>query len=134
MTVIYPLMVSTLACNMVRIGAFNLCSATAYADDTDPEIQKKDRYKRLPNIQRDWPPAESLAMLKKCEGGQRWSKGIAFAHASPLIAQMVQCVTPLSIGFQPGNLNHGLITELAVRGTFTRPTTLLVPLLTLLRG
>lgn len=43
MTVIYPLMVSILARNMVRIGDFNLRSATAYADDTDAEIQKKDR-------------------------------------------------------------------------------------------
>ncbi|KAH0597133.1 hypothetical protein MHUMG1_05443 [Metarhizium humberi] len=59
---------------MVPIGAFNLCSATAYADDTDPEIQKKDRYKRLPNIQRDRPPAESLAMFEEMRSGTALSK------------------------------------------------------------
>ncbi|KAK9442722.1 glutamyl-tRNA synthetase [Metarhizium brunneum] len=59
---------------MVRIGAFNLRSATAYADDTDPEIQKKDRYKRLPSIQRDQPPAESLAMFEEMRRGTALGK------------------------------------------------------------
>jgi glutamyl-tRNA synthetase len=41
----------------------------AYADDTDPEVQKEDRKNRLPSKCRDRPAEESLAMLKEMREG-----------------------------------------------------------------
>ncbi|CAI6090197.1 unnamed protein product [Clonostachys chloroleuca] len=47
---------------MIRAGK-------AYADDTDPEIQKKDRMNRLPSARRDRPAEESLAIFKEMKEG-----------------------------------------------------------------
>lgn len=46
----------------------------AYADDTDPEIQKKDRYNRLPSARRDRPASESLAIFKEMRDGTNVGK------------------------------------------------------------
>lgn len=44
-------------------------SGGAYADDTDPEIQKEDRMNRRPSKCRDRPAEESLAMFKEMREG-----------------------------------------------------------------
>lgn len=44
-------------------------AGNAYADDTDQEIQKKDRMNRLPSARRDRPAEESLAMFKEMKEG-----------------------------------------------------------------
>lgn len=44
-------------------------SGNAYADDTDPEIQKADRKDRKPSKCRDRPVEESLAMFKEMKEG-----------------------------------------------------------------
>ncbi|UPK95158.1 hypothetical protein LCI18_006093 [Fusarium solani-melongenae] len=41
----------------------------AYADDTDPEVQKADRMNRLPSKRRDRPAEESLAMFREMKAG-----------------------------------------------------------------
>ncbi|KAI5456729.1 tRNA synthetases class I, catalytic domain-containing protein [Mariannaea sp. PMI_226] len=41
----------------------------AYADDTDPEVQKEDRMKRLASKRRDRPAEESLAMFHEMKAG-----------------------------------------------------------------
>ena len=41
----------------------------AYADDTDPEVQKEDRKNRLPSKRRDRPAEESLAIFKEMKEG-----------------------------------------------------------------
>ncbi len=46
----------------------------AYADDTDPEVQKQDRRNRLPSKRRDRPPAESLAVFKEMKEGTEVGK------------------------------------------------------------
>ncbi|KAM3548003.1 hypothetical protein ARSEF4850_009674 [Beauveria asiatica] len=46
-----------------------ISDGNAYADDTDPEAQKKDRYKRLPSSRRDRPAAESLEIFKEMREG-----------------------------------------------------------------
>ncbi|KAF4121996.1 glutamyl-tRNA synthetase [Geosmithia morbida] len=44
-------------------------SGGAYADDTDPEVQKEDRMNRKPSKCRDRPVEESLAMFKEMREG-----------------------------------------------------------------
>ncbi|KAM3537228.1 hypothetical protein ARSEF1564_009850 [Beauveria bassiana] len=51
-----------------------ISDGNAYADDTDPEIQKKDRYKRLPSSRRDRPAAESLEIFKEMREGTELGK------------------------------------------------------------
>lgn len=41
----------------------------AYADDTDPEVQKEDRKNRLASKRRDRPAEESLAMFREMKAG-----------------------------------------------------------------
>lgn len=41
----------------------------AYADDTDPEVQKEERLNRLPSKRRDRPSEESLAISKEMKDG-----------------------------------------------------------------
>ncbi|KAG8415053.1 hypothetical protein J3458_008935 [Metarhizium acridum] len=76
----------------------SISDENAYSDDTEPEIQKRDqkrdRYKLLPSIQRDRPPAESLAMFEEMRKGT--SLGTRYCIRAR-IAQIVQCVTPLFI-------------------------------------
>lgn len=51
-----------------------ISDGNAYTDDTDPEIQKKDRYNRLPSPQRDRPASESLAIFKEMREGTDFGK------------------------------------------------------------
>lgn len=51
-----------------------ISDGNAYADDTDPEVQKKDRYERRPSAQRDRPAAESLAIFKEMKDGTELGK------------------------------------------------------------
>lgn len=46
----------------------------AYADDTDPEIQKEDRKNRRPSARRDRPAEESLAIFKEMKDGTDFGK------------------------------------------------------------
>ncbi|KAK4103989.1 hypothetical protein N658DRAFT_514005 [Parathielavia hyrcaniae] len=46
-----------------------IADGNAYADDTDPDVQKEDRLNRLPSKRRDRPPAESLAILQEMKDG-----------------------------------------------------------------
>lgn len=51
-----------------------ISDGNAYADDTDPEIQKKDRYNRLPSARRDRPASESLAIFQEMRAGTNVGK------------------------------------------------------------
>ncbi len=51
-----------LAVQMIKEGK-------AYADDTDPEIQKEDRKNRLPSKRRDRPAEESVAIFEEMKNG-----------------------------------------------------------------
>ncbi|XWX01491.1 hypothetical protein V2A60_009519, partial [Cordyceps javanica] len=42
-----------------------ISEGNAYADDTEYEVQKKDRYERRPSARRDRPAAESLELFKE---------------------------------------------------------------------
>lgn len=58
---------------------YNICQrmiaeGNAYADDTDPKVQKEDRLNRLPSKRRDRPPAESLAIFKEMKDGTDFGK------------------------------------------------------------
>lgn len=46
----------------------------AYADDTDPEVQKADRMKRLPSARRDRPAEESLAIFREMREGTEFGR------------------------------------------------------------
>ncbi|KAH6889496.1 tRNA synthetases class I, catalytic domain-containing protein [Thelonectria olida] len=46
-----------------------ILDGNAYADDTDPEVQKADRMNRLPSKRRDRPAEESLAMFREMKQG-----------------------------------------------------------------
>lgn len=46
-----------------------ILDGNAYADDTDPEIQKADRKNRLASARRDRPAEESLAMFREMKNG-----------------------------------------------------------------
>jgi glutamyl-tRNA synthetase len=41
-----------------------IAEGNAYADDTDPKVQKEDGLNRLPSKRRDRPSAESLVIFK----------------------------------------------------------------------
>ncbi|OAA39418.1 glutamyl-tRNA synthetase [Metarhizium rileyi] len=51
-----------------------ISDGNAYADDTDAEKQKKDRYNRLPSARRDRPAGESLAILAEMREGSDFGK------------------------------------------------------------
>ncbi|KAK4140985.1 tRNA synthetases class I, catalytic domain-containing protein [Dichotomopilus funicola] len=46
-----------------------ISEGNAYADDTDPDVQKEDRLNRLPSKRRDRPAAESLAIFDEMKQG-----------------------------------------------------------------
>lgn len=46
-----------------------ILDGNAYADDTDPEVQKDDRKNRLASKRRDRPAEESLAMFREMKAG-----------------------------------------------------------------
>ena len=51
------------------IGERMIVDGNAYADDTDPEVQKKERRNRLPSKRRDRSLEESLAIFKEMKNG-----------------------------------------------------------------
>jgi glutamyl-tRNA synthetase len=51
-----------------------ILEGNAYADDTDPKVQKEDRLNRLPSKRRDRPLAESLAIFKEMKDGTDFGK------------------------------------------------------------
>ncbi|EAQ91695.1 hypothetical protein CHGG_03630 [Chaetomium globosum CBS 148.51] len=58
---------------------YNICermiaAGNAYADDTDPNVQKEERRIRLPSKRRDRPAAESLAIFKEMKDGTDFGK------------------------------------------------------------
>jgi glutamyl-tRNA synthetase len=46
-----------------------IADGNAYADGTDPTVQKEERCRRLPSKRRDRPPAESLAIFNEMRTG-----------------------------------------------------------------
>lgn len=51
-----------------------IAAGNAYADDTDPNVQKEERRIRLPSKRRDRPAAESLAIFKEMKDGTDFGK------------------------------------------------------------
>ncbi|KAH6847686.1 tRNA synthetases class I, catalytic domain-containing protein [Chaetomium sp. MPI-CAGE-AT-0009] len=51
-----------------------IAERNAYADDTDPEVQKEERRIRLPSKRRDRPSDESLAIFKEMKDGTAFGK------------------------------------------------------------
>ncbi len=51
-----------------------ISEGNAYADDTDPEVQKTDRRNRLPSKRRDRPSEESLAIFQEMKDGTDFGK------------------------------------------------------------
>ena len=51
-----------------------IAEGNAYADDTDPEVQKVERRSRLPSKRRDRPAEESLAIFKEMKDGTDFGK------------------------------------------------------------
>jgi glutamyl-tRNA synthetase len=51
-----------------------IAEGNAYADDTDPEVQKTDRLNRLPSKRRDRPSEESLAIFEEMKDGSDFGK------------------------------------------------------------
>jgi glutamyl-tRNA synthetase len=51
-----------------------ISGGNAYADDTDPDVQKEERLNRLPSKRRDRPAAESLAIFKEMKDGTDFGK------------------------------------------------------------
>ena len=54
---------------LYEIAERMIADGNAYADDTDPEIQKEQRRNRLPSKRRDRPAEESLAIFKEMRNG-----------------------------------------------------------------
>jgi glutamyl-tRNA synthetase len=51
-----------------------IAEGNAYADDTDPDVQKEDRRNRLPSKRRDRPSTESLAIFREMKDGTDFGK------------------------------------------------------------
>ncbi|TQV95455.1 glutamyl-tRNA synthetase [Cordyceps javanica] len=51
-----------------------ISEGNAYADDTEYEVQKKDRYERRPSARRDRPATESLELFKEMRDGTEIGK------------------------------------------------------------
>jgi glutamyl-tRNA synthetase len=49
-----------------------IAEGNAYADDTDPDVQREERLNRLPSKRRDRPSAESLATY--LQGDEGWNR------------------------------------------------------------
>lgn len=59
---------------LYELGEQMIREGKAYADDTDPEVQKEDRKNRRPSSRRDRPPEESLAAFKEMKEGTEFGR------------------------------------------------------------
>lgn len=59
---------------LYEIGQRMISEGNAYADDTDPDVQKEDRLNRLPSKRQDRPAEESLAIFEEMKQGTDFGK------------------------------------------------------------